>query len=900
MKSIIPKANILSFTEFQTFFNMERFIDRGIPVIITFNTEDEYSLLLGAKKAILDTLYPHSLQQQQQQQSGSSILPGATFPTDHNDESFQSRLLESTRKATNFLLSESLFTMPLMDFLTPIRNVRRNFIIDKSPCQQILEFNSGEVSPGGAGANTIPLSMSKLFSMQISVVIEDFCRGDGDSSSSSGGSSENGVIWETARTKQFSDKYISHDIYVEDFCGVFKSKSVYTFVQSPREVVIFPPSCARQGKVEGRAIRKVVMWSVHNIVSLSLNSIIKDFSPTKILDKKVALKQSIKHFIVSAITQKQKQLTKIRSHLKLFDYFIEALLLLENMCDLMDLNFGVHLCSFEDVVPKVYALGRSYSACSCCCESIYGTGFFRKQARKDEYICFNCLARMKDELDDIVEVVFLDPKLNMSSIEDRELLLRFHNSLLSKFSFDAQLLNVLEVSQKILPPFSDTFYLNCNMRPQAPYKSVPENRSDIWNHWEVYFQEKIWANPKISDILKSKEGLYRLCIPIERFYGSPIMFILLVVHSFQKSEVDALANELHIDYAFQPCAYTQFLLGVVECNSFGLYRTYEKDKITLKLLGPEETKGSSQIISSSFPTSVILDGDKLNRLCVFDEKSIKSEKRRLIGGIVSKTHGDTPLSMPTFSEFSKRMPPAKAPQPPAKRCCFDIPKRVSTPATLCDDGWLKKYVSTRLYLSKDAIMRVQDTQLCAFWGTRFVTEQYAIDDKFTINIDNFFIDSNKRNNTFFTEFKESIEFTSKIHLILSEVLPKVKSFSVSLKKTAGTKPRGSNESSEDDEYSGNNVVIFFKKELMEENCYCTEKMQMQNVEEFSLILFYKLLMTINSKTGRLLLLDVISSECKEMYGWSSFGCTGFPVLPFKKSSLFDVLHSVDIFGTKSL
>lgn len=864
MKSTLPKAQTLSFTEFQSFFNMERFIDRGIPIIITFNKEDEYDVLLRIKNIIYGSLF---------KQGTNECKFGPRFYTkDISNDVFQSNLSESTKEATNILMSESLFTMCLRDFVTPLKNARKNLIMDKSPCQQIINFTSSKVFIDNTSC-TIPLSMTALFSMQISVIIE------------SGDDNNDVIVWESARSKAFAERYISHNIHIGDFCSTFKSKNVYSFVQNPREIVIFPPSCAKQGRAEGN-VKLLTMWSVHNIISLSLNNIIKDFSPTKSLDKRAAVKQSIKHFLVAAM---QRQPYQIQNEFKVFDYFIEALLLLENMCDLIDTNFGVHLCSFEEIVPKVYASGVPYSACSICCESTYGTAFFRKQAGRNDCFCINCLDKVADELDDIIEVVFVDPEDHACSINDRELLCEFYNSLLFKFSFDPQLMEILHILNQILPPFSDTFYLNRGAQQQSLFKSTENKFKGMWCCWEAYFKEKICTNEKINKLLQSKEDSYKYCIPTQRFHKSPIMFGLLIVHSFQKSEIEILIEELHSIEAVssQPCMYTLFILKLVESNAFRFFRTREKEVIKMKLMESNKTH-KNDIIYSQCDSAIILDKEKISGAYVFNENTSIHDKKRTISKIVAMGDKGEPFNVFPAKEYRKRKQPFTHVtfEFPDKRSTFEIPSRVFVAISECNEDWLSNYLTTKVYFGKAAFSKIGE-DINTYEGAGIVTEKYVVNNHFTIHLNSFFIENNKRNNMFFSKYKENISFLSKIRLILSKVLTNITSFSVSLTEVKDIKVSGTKHQ---------NIVKLFKNSLLEEYYKCTTQYDMQNVEEFSLDLFYKLLITTNSKTQRPLILDIISDKNKKEYGWMRFDDIEFSTFPYSRGTTDDIVLSFNVFG----
>lgn len=864
MKSVLPKVNTLSFTEFQAFFSMERFIDRGVPVVITFSNKGELTFLQNIKKII---------------RSSYTNDPFTTI----SGESFQSRLLLATREATNLLMSESLFTMCLQDFVAPMKHARKTFVIDKSPCQQILSFTDEKVKYGCVSndVNVIPLSMSKLFSMSISVVLEDSLSRDDAIYD------VNGITWETARSKTFANKYIIHNAFLDDFCNVFRSKNVYTFIQKSNEIVIFPPSCAKQGKVGGK-INCVAMWSVHNIISLSLNNIIKDFSPTKSLDRRIALKQTIKNFLMTAIARKTD--FKVLNEYKKVDFFIEMLMIIENMHDLADSNGGLRLCLSDISVPKVYAPGTNNSTCYCCGEATYGSAFFRSGIQKNDCVCYNCVSVVRGEIDDFVEVVFADfEDYSLCSANDREFLVGFHKSLLAKFDGDAQILKVLGLLEKIVFSFSDKFYF-----------SRKSGDAEGGYGWNTFFHENIRRNGRINAILSNKEDIYKACIPIERFYESPVMFCLFVTYSFTKKEVSAFLKELCLTSRGRSSAFCEFIVEFITFNGFNMYKCHEKDRITLKLLEGDGSSGVGDfdkkgrvidkysLCAQNEFGNVVIDREQLSGLCIFAESGSEKEfKKRIIQAISPKDDDEEHFPRYGAKRKGKMQHDLIMCEPVKKRAANEIPKSVHVKRCFVDDGWLKKYVETKIYLDMKTINKVSEIQKKVLRSKmNFVCEEFIVNDRFSVKINNFCIDNSKRNKMFFFEFKENFEFLANVRFILNEVLTKISSFKVLLVN---------NEKIEmENLYENIEFINYFNKILL--NKYDLD-IKEDNKEKFSLDLFYKLLRTINNKTGNLLLLDIISFINKDIYGWVFFNNKiNFPVLPYEKNYYYNSIKSVNIFG----
>ena len=158
--------------------------------------------------------------------------------------------MKAIRKATDIIMEGSLFTMCSCDFIKPKKKAWKKPVNEKSPYYHVTEFPVCNASCSKK-ENTVPLGVSKDFSMEVSIILDD-----------SHGIEDPAIVWETARTKAFPFKYINHSTYVKDFCGTFKSKNVYTFVQRPNNIVLFPPCCAKQGKVD-YGLSQLATWSVH-------------------------------------------------------------------------------------------------------------------------------------------------------------------------------------------------------------------------------------------------------------------------------------------------------------------------------------------------------------------------------------------------------------------------------------------------------------------------------------------------------------------------------------------------------------------------------------------------------------------------------------------------------------
>lgn len=150
-------------------------------------------------------------------------------------------------------------------------------------------------------------------------------------------------------------------------------------------------------------------------------------------------------------------------------------------------------------------------------------------------------------------------------------------------------------------------------------------------------------------------------------------------------------------------------------------------------------------------------------------------------------------------------------------------------------------------------------------------------------------------NAFSESTKKSLQFISNVHLALSETLTKVTSHRV-----FPTEPKCVNFRNVLDTEKRDIAGVLKMAFTDEHNKWtaaageCTSDKEM-----FSLELFYRLLRTRDSDTGRPLLVDVFSNRNKDSYGWVSFSCTNLPPLPFKKLELYGT-QPVCIFGTNFL
>lgn len=851
MKSTLPKAQMMTFTQFQSFFNMERFIDRGIPAVISFHKKEEEEILKYVKKMFQDSL-ENTKTSKEEKEVGQ-------------EESKISKILEAARKTTDIIMSESLYTMCLSDFLVASYKAKKRVYSDMDLNHQIIEFREET-------ENVIPLSMNKVFSLCVSVIT--CC--SSDKKDDDNYNENNNIIWETTRSKSFPDKYIYNETYAKNICKAFKGKKIYTFVQSPSEVVLFPPCCAKQGKPEDN-VRRVAMWSVHNVISLSLNLIISDLSPTKTLDKRVSLSHSVKSFLCSAL---QKQIYKVQDESRAFMYFIEALVYVENICELLSLNFGARLHSYEDCVPKAYIKGRTFSVCKFCGDYLYGSAFYRRKENgvKDEFICPVCLGRIKDDLCDLIETVFIDTTDPTSSVNDGEFFNEVYCSLQSKFSFDPQFFEIFEIAKSILPPFSDSFYLNCCMNPKTPYKGTSTERVGIWRDWKLYFQEQIYGNEKIAIFLHGKEALYKFSLPVNRFYDNPIIFVLFLVHSFQEKEVDSVITNLYKMRDSRPCAYTEFIIKFLECSNARIFKAVEKEVIFNKIMEDPGTKSTFEILYKKDPSSVIVDSDKLSSFSLPKKREPGTKKEKTDSLKVQRSDQEDRSACVPETKTLPRPTVTNDLVPPQKK--IRLCKLLSAARVEYDEEWLKEYSMKRLYLNKDVLPRTgQELPK----GIKIKTEKFVVKDDFTIDLECFLLDIDKGYNDLLTKYRENLNFLSTVRLILSEMLSGIKSFSVSSiewkKNNSGRKPKDPKK----------DVLGLLKSVLSKEN-----DENAQQGEEFTLDMFYKLLRTRNRETGRLLLLDIFSPNNTAKYGWAAFKSREISTLfPYEKA--LDE-NMVNIFG----
>lgn len=922
MKSTLSKIQFITFSQFQSFFNMERFIDRGIPVVITFYEEEEQETLNTIKNAFQSFLgwrgeggkkkeleeKPELLDDEEEKEDCRVTDKGqqlhekgkdyrGEFPlgsADENEEGKQnSQTLEAIRRATEILMSESLYTLCLCDFLAPISNVRKSTYSGGIIKPHIMSFKPGY-------ERVIPLNMSLFFSMSISVFFTD-CNDkkvDEDTVSSDDGR-EDKILWDSIRTKKFPDKYVFRETYVKDVCKAFKSKNVYTFIQRSNEIVLFPPSCAKQGKVESKVCH-VAMWPVHNILSLTLNLFIRDLSPTKSMDKKAALGESIQSFIYAS---QQRQVYSIQNEAKAFIYFAEALVHIDNMCYLLNLNFGSRLHSYEEYVPKIYIHGKPFSECSYCGSNLYRTAFYMEKGKKKDIICVSCFRRIKDNSWDIVETIFIDPEKSIKGANDNTSFHELFQSMENKFSFDPQFFEIFETAKSILPPFSKTFCLNGQIQPKKPYKPIEtDEKRGMWDDWKLYFREQIYPKELIATLLHAKESLYRLCMPVERFYSSPIMFVLFLAHSLQQKEIDMLVISLYeMEYSC-PCMYTTFVRKFLECANTGIFKAWEKDLIYQKLVEQVDLKSMDAILSHEGGSSIVMDKDIMDMLDVVERKMPNGEKAKMVcPKISSPTQINSPCcvlegtycpnhvnvsviptifqSMILETKSQHRSPSsgdAPSLSPPSKKVCVERPLSARTEY---DESWLEEYTGLKFYLSKKAISRLgQDLPD----DIKIVTEEFVVTRNFAVEIECFLVSIDKSPKSTLAMYRENMSFLSTVRLTLSEMLSGVKSFNVLPFEWKRRKPGKALAGSRE------NILKLLDRVLKNEN----EEKEKKG-KEFTMDLFYKLLRTRSSESGKPLFVDMFSFENKEKYGWASFNSTNIQKLPYKK--LFD-MSPMNIFG----
>ena len=751
MKSTLPKVNELTFSQFRTFFNSVRFVDRGVPITINF-VGAEQRILTYIKQIIRESCVKHTYQ-------GNNEKCDCEFT---HDECTEKNIVIAIRKATDIIMGETLFTECTSNCTKMKKKVWKKTTTEKLPYYRITELPASDSSSDTVKESIIPLSIGKMFSMEMSLILDN----------SDHSVEEPEIVWETARTRIFADKYINHDTYVKDICGAFKGKSVYTFTQSRNKIVLFPPSCAKQGKAE-RGLGKLVIWSVHNIISLSLNRVIRDLSPTKSLDRKVAFSHSLKLFLCES-AKRQPQV--IQDEPKAFALLTEALFQLDGFCELLEKNAGMCLAPYDAHIPRVYTIGCTCAVCSLCCEPTYGTAFYRRVDGKEEFICVGCLGRISDGREGIIEFVFMDdPPDAVPSIQDSIFFTELFEDARSKLSVDPKLEEILMVAEDILPPLSDTFYLNHSMKPRLPYKTTQDRSRRTWGDWEIYFKERINTNPTIMKFLHAKEGMYKMCLPVERFYGNPIWFSLFLFHVAREKELDSITKALHSVYIEQFSAYTMFILKFLECNSGRKFKASEKDLIVMKLLEFTDTKADTQKLYTKNPTNIVLDKEKLSRLCVFQENASRKEKRKVVKVITTKsrksdsaaiTAGNTTKEEEEeeedeeeekeFELLEKGAQSQSATEPPLKVAAFEVPKFVRFYPEEFGDGWLTKYATTKLLLSNEAIQRIGEEHVIPLSGASFVEEEYAVDDGLVIHIKNFLVNTNRDNERFFREYKKKL------------------------------------------------------------------------------------------------------------------------------------------------